>query len=49
MAALLEGIRAGQPSQGIADAVKRIGDVLATHFPFTGTDPNEMPDRLIQL
>ena len=49
MAALLEGIRAGQPGQGIADAVKRIGDVLATHFPFTGTDPNEMPDRLIQL
>jgi len=49
MLALLEGIRGGQPGQGIADAIARIGDVLATHFPFTGTDPNEMPDRLIQL
>jgi putative membrane protein len=49
MAALLEGIRSGQPGQGIANAVERIGSVLATHFPYTGTDPNEMPDRLIQL
>jgi putative membrane protein len=49
MAALLDGIKAGQPGQGIAAAVARIGDVLATHFPFSGTDPNEMPDRLIQL
>ncbi|NNM75805.1 hypothetical protein HJG53_02650 [Sphingomonas sp. ID1715] len=49
MIALLEGVKAGQPGQGIADAVKRIGNVLATHFPYTGTDPNEMPDRLIQL
>lgn len=49
MLALLEGIRGGQPGQGIANAVARIGDVLATHFPHTGTDPNEMPDRLIQL
>ena len=49
MAVLLQGIRAGQPGQGIADDVARIGDVLAARFPFTGTDPNEMPDRLIQL
>lgn len=49
MLALLEGIRAGQAGRGIAAAVERIGSVLAAHFPFTGTDPNEMPDRLIQL
>ena len=49
MTALLQGIRAGTPGQGIADAVGRIGDVLAAQFPYTGTDPNEMPDRLIQL
>lgn len=49
MLALLEGIRGGLPGPGIANAIARIGDVLATHFPFTGTDPNEMPDRLIQL
>lgn len=49
MAALLGGIAAGAPAKGIADAVDRIGDVLSTHFPRTGADPNEMPDRLIIL
>jgi putative membrane protein len=49
MAALLGGIKAGRPGEGIAAAVGKIGDVLATHFPFTGGDPNEMPDRLIEL
>ena len=49
MVALLEGIRAGRPGEGIAAAVGKIGDVLAAQFPHTGTDPNEMPDRLIEL
>lgn len=49
MAALLEGFRGGRPGEGIANAVQRIGQVLATHFPHTGADPNEIPDRLIQL
>lgn len=49
MVALLEGVRAGRPGEGIAAAVARIGDVLATHLPYTGADPNELPDRLIQL
>jgi putative membrane protein len=49
MAALLEGVRAGRPGEGIAAAIGKIGDVLAAHFPFTGGDPNELPDRLIQL
>jgi putative membrane protein len=49
MASLLEGIRAGRPGAGIAAAVQKIGDVLAAHVPHTGTDPNEMPDRLIEL
>ena len=49
MLALLEGVRADRPGEGIAAAIRRIGDVLATHFPHTGTDPNELPDRLIQL
>lgn len=49
MAVLLAGLREGHPGQGIAAAVAKIGDVLATHFPFTGADPNEMPDRLIEL
>jgi putative membrane protein len=49
MLSLVEGVRAGRPGEGIAAAIGRIGDVLATHFPYTGTDPNELPDRLIQL
>jgi len=49
MAALIEAVREGRPGDGIAAAIDRIGAVLAEHFPFTGTDPNEMPDRLIEL
>jgi putative membrane protein len=49
MVALLDGLKAGRPGDGISAAVGRIGDVLAAHFPYTGGDPNELPDRLIQL
>ncbi|QHL91998.1 hypothetical protein GVO57_13945 [Sphingomonas changnyeongensis] len=49
MAALLKGLRAGEPGQGIADAVAAIGAVLAHHMPHSGRDPNELPDRMIQL
>lgn len=49
MAALVDAVRAGRPGEGMAAAVERIGAVLAEHFPHTGTDPNELPDRLIEL
>jgi len=49
MAALLGPLRAGRPGDGIAAAVERIGAELAAYFPFTGTDPNELPDRVIEL
>jgi putative membrane protein len=49
MVALLDGVRAGRPGDGMAAAVAKIGDVLAAQFPYTGADPNEMPDRLIVL
>jgi putative membrane protein len=49
MAALIGPLREGRPGDGMAAAVERIGAVLALHFPFTGGDPNELPDRLIQL
>lgn len=49
MAALLGPLREGRPGEGIAAAVERIGAVLATHLPHTGTDPNELPDRVIEL
>lgn len=49
MAALIGPVREGRPGEGIAAAVARIGAVLAQHFPYTGGDPNELPDRVIQL
>lgn len=49
MAALLDGVKRGEPGQGMADAVRLVGDVLATHFPKSAHDTNELPDRLIEL
>jgi putative membrane protein len=49
MAALVAAMHDNRPGDGMAAAIERIGAVLAKHFPRTGTDPNELPDRLIQL
>ena len=49
MAELIDAVRAGRPSDGMAAAVERIGAVLAEHFPRSATDTNELPDRLIEL
>lgn len=49
MAALIAAMRDNRPGDGMAAAIERIGAVLAHHFPRTGTDPNELPDRLIEL
>jgi putative membrane protein len=49
MAALVERVRAGQPGEGMAEAVRQMGIVLAEHFPRGSENPNELPDRLIEL
>ena len=49
MAVLIAALKDDRPGEGIAAAVERIGAVLAQHFPHSGTDPNELPDRLIEL
>ncbi|MFL9840153.1 TPM domain-containing protein [Sphingomonas sp. ST-64] len=49
MVALVDKIRAGDPAGGMADAVTQIGAVLTTHFPKSQDNPNELPDRLIEL
>lgn len=49
MAALLAEVKQGRPADGIVAAVELIGEVLATHFPKTGADTNEIPDKLIEL
>jgi putative membrane protein len=49
MAVLIDEVRAGRAGQGLAEAVRRVGAVLATHFPRSPDDRNELPDRLIEL
>ncbi len=49
MAALIERVKAGKTAEGMALAVERIGAVVAECAPPTGLNPNELPDRLIEL
>lgn len=49
MAALVAAVKDGRPGDGMAEAVRQIGVVLAEHFPRSADDTNELPDRLIEL
>lgn len=49
MAALIDGVRAGDPAGGMENAIRCVGAVLARHFPRSADDSNELPDRLIEL
>ena len=49
MSALLADVKQGRPAEGIIAAVGIIGEVLAQHFPKSGEDTNEIPDKLIEL
>lgn len=49
MAAMLAEVRHGRIGAGIAAAVERVGAVLAEHLPNAAVNPNELPDRLIEL
>jgi putative membrane protein len=49
MAALVAEVKAGRPGEGMAQAVERIGAVLTRVLPKTLDNPNEIPDRLIEL
>ena len=49
MAALLSAVRDGRPGDGMVASVEMIGQVLATHFPRSPDDSNELPDRPILL
>jgi putative membrane protein len=49
MVALLKHVKAGNPGAGVAAAVAQMGVVLAEHFPKGCENPNELPDRLIEL
>lgn len=49
MVALIDHVRAGRTAEGMAAAVARVGVVLREHFPRGAENPNELPDRLIEL
>lgn len=49
MAALVGEVRAGRPGEGMAQAVEKIGRVLAAHVPALHDNPNEIPDGVIEL
>jgi putative membrane protein len=49
MATLIEGIKDKRAGDGMVAAIGKIGAVLAEHFARTGTDPDELPDRVIEL
>jgi putative membrane protein len=49
MAVLIEEVKAGRTGEGMARAVEKIGAVLAQCLPPTLDNPNELPDRLIEL
>lgn len=49
MAALLDEVAAGRVGRGMALAVEKIGAVLTPILPPTLDNPNELPDRLIEL
>ncbi|GAA0737115.1 TPM domain-containing protein [Sphingomonas japonica] len=49
MAALVDRVKAGDVAGGMVAAVEAIGAIVAEHFPKSEGDPNELPDRLIEL
>ncbi|HEX8572812.1 MAG TPA: hypothetical protein VF759_08680 [Allosphingosinicella sp.] len=49
MAVLVDGVKAGRTGEGMAQAVEKMGEVLARCLPPTLDNPNELPDQLIEL
>lgn len=49
IARLREHMRAGRPADGFIAAVEACGPLLAEHFPPTGENPDELPNRLVEI
>ena len=47
--ALTDGIKAGTPGAGFVRSIELAGAVLAEHFPPDADNPDELPNRLIEL
>ena len=50
VASIGERLRAGEVTAALVDAIERLGEQLAQHFPFRGDqDVNELPDVVDRL
>ncbi|MCB2047242.1 MAG: hypothetical protein KDE32_03335 [Novosphingobium sp.] len=49
MVAMLAQVKHGRFADGMIAAVEQVGIVLAEHFPAGSENPNELPDRLIEV
>lgn len=49
VAAMVEGLKRGDPASGFEAAVARCGLVLAEHFPPRPDNPNEVADKLVVI
>ncbi|MGE0775044.1 MAG: TPM domain-containing protein [Sphingomonadaceae bacterium] len=49
MAGLVDALKDGRSADAMISAIAQIGAILEETFPRTGRDPDELPDRLIEL
>lgn len=49
MKALIGHVREGRTADGLIEAIGQVGTLLAAHFPPGEVNPNEVPDRLIEI
>ena len=49
IAALISAIKAGRPGDGFVAAVELCGVELARHFPPGALNPNELPDKVVEI
>jgi putative membrane protein len=49
IAALIAGIKDGRPAEGFVAAIEQCGAVLAEHFPPGALNPDELPNKLVEI
>ena len=49
MTALIGHVKADRTADGLVEAIGQVGALLAAHFPPSEANPNEVPDRLVEI
>ena len=49
IAAMVSDIKQGRPGDGFVSAIEMCGEELAQHFPPGELNPNELPDRVVEI